>query len=207
MWFLSLCLYASLLWGKHKTMGHGGTFAYLSPDALVLFSLEEVKQHLQEGWILAVRLNHIACASYLLAQCPQSHLVESQETIVTSCHQQGFFFFNKSISLYPKPSSESVSSRVTKNSSQNIRIWSFVPFIPVAWPVTRSPAACPWWLGKAHPSTSSSLGRSPDGTDTEPTENAEMSIYCQIPWSQRRGALRPYPAAANTDELKHTKLQ
>lgn len=52
--------------------------AYLSPDALVLFRLEEVEQHLQKGGVLAVGLHHVTCASHLLAQSPQRHLVESQ---------------------------------------------------------------------------------------------------------------------------------
>lgn len=49
---------------------------YLSPDALVLFCLQEVEQHLQKGGVLAVRLHHITCAGHLLAQRPQRHLVE-----------------------------------------------------------------------------------------------------------------------------------
>lgn len=34
--------------------------------------------------------------------------------------------------------------------------------VPVVWPTRRSPAACPWWLEKVRPSTSSSRDHSPD---------------------------------------------
>lgn len=38
--------------------------------------------------------------------------------------------------------------------------------VPVVWPTRRSPAACPWWLEKVRPSTSSSRDHSPDGART-----------------------------------------
>lgn len=67
------------LWGRWRVKSQdGGTHAYLSPDALVLFCLEEVEQHLQKGGVLAVGLHHVTCTSHLLAQCPQCYLVESQ---------------------------------------------------------------------------------------------------------------------------------
>lgn len=62
---------------RHLWVNWSRPLFYLSPDALVLFCLQEVEQHLQKGGVLAVRLHHIACAGHLLAQRPQRHLVES----------------------------------------------------------------------------------------------------------------------------------
>lgn len=69
------------LWGGRVRSQNGGSHAYLSPDALVLFCLEEVEKHLQKWGVLAVGLHHITCTSHLLAQCPQCYLVERQRQI------------------------------------------------------------------------------------------------------------------------------
>lgn len=54
------------LWGGGRSR-NGGSHAYLSSYALVLFCLEEVEQHLQKGGVFAVGLHHVTCTSHLLA--------------------------------------------------------------------------------------------------------------------------------------------
>lgn len=67
---------------RHLGVNWSRPLLYLSPDALVLFCLQEVEQHLQKGGVLAVRLHHVTCAGHLLAQRPQRHLVDCKWKII-----------------------------------------------------------------------------------------------------------------------------
>lgn len=53
---------------------------YLSPCALVLLSLQEIQQHLEQSGVFPVGLHHIAGASYQLPQGPQGHLNAQKAT-------------------------------------------------------------------------------------------------------------------------------
>lgn len=70
----------------------------------------------------------------------------------------------------------------------------------VFWPAMKSPAACPWWWGRARPSTSSSPGRSPGGEDTagrlpQSVEWTSRDSFCQTLKSSLTWANSPMVAS------------
>lgn len=64
--------------------------SYLSAGALVLLSLQEVQEHLQQSWVLPVWFHHVTSASHKLPQCPKSHLQRWSPKRISFV--QGFYY-------------------------------------------------------------------------------------------------------------------
>lgn len=84
---------------------------------------------------------------------------------------------------------EEKSGKKSESYEADAHVW----VLPDVWPMRRSPAACPWWLEKARPSTSSFPSHSPDRIETgEKNQTVHLCIRT-LGQSQDRALDKPEP--------------